>query len=426
MEVHEALERIRNISPLERAPESVSVTQAVGRILHQKIEAAGDSPTRDNSAMDGFVFRKADLDDGRRCFPIAGDIRPEHETHPPVAPQTCARIVTGAPIPDGGDVVVPVELTEPVDGGEAADERTVTDEVTGAAGQGGRIDGGEATDAGNWIRVMDLPAKNPIRRRGEGFRKGDIMLKPGTVIRAYEMGLMIESGQTECSVRAPLRVAIQVTGSEVTPRNNSNGPVLQAIMNTWPGTAAAQHPVIEDDPEQIRQRLLDLKPISDIIITTGSISAGAYDYLYDVLTGLGARPVIRKINQKPGKPFTLFRWDDVLVCCLPGNPVSAVFTAELYGRAIVRRLLGLPPMEPVKVVLDGSVANPGNKTLFLPVRVKHRDGRLLAETGSDTRMRSHLLQLFRDCNGYLQVPPETRYEADSLVDCYPFSRSDVI
>lgn len=395
MDVDRALDIIRKISPLEKPPVEVPAAEAVNSILAQDVVALADSPRHDNSAMDGYVFRKEDLDSGLRRFPVTGDIRPEDESRFPVAPQTCARIVTGAPVPPGGDFVVPVELVEAID---------------------------RDADASH-IQVNDLPQKNPVRKRGEGFRKGETLLEKGTVIRAYESGLMIESGHSRCPVRSPLRIAVQVTGSEVTGQNNSNGPVLQAIMNSWPGTEVVQHPVVGDDPGRIRDRLLDLKSHSDVIVTTGGISAGAYDYLYDVLVELDARPQIRKINQKPGKPFTLFLWDNVVVCCLPGNPVSAVCTDELYVREVVQRLHGLPPVAPLKAKLKGHVDNPGNRTLFLPVRLRHHDSTLTAETGSDPRMRSHLLQLFRDCNGFMQVPPATTLQPENLVSCYFLSQT---
>ena len=395
----EAIEIIRRLPPSEKhtgsdSSSEVPVTESVNRILAADISAQIDSPRRNNSAMDGFVFRKDDLDRGIRRFPVTGDVRPELETHPPIASGHCARIVTGAMIPEGGNFVIPVEQVD-----ELSDDE---------------------------IEVRQIPDKNPVRKRGEGFKRGDVLLREGTVIRPYEMGVIIESGNDRCRVRPLLRIGLQVTGSEVDVSNNSNGPVLRTIMSSWPSTQVEEHPVISDEPDRLRSRLLSLKDSSDVIVTTGGISAGKYDHLYDILTELGARPVIRKIRQKPGKPMTLFLWDDVPVCCLPGNPVSAVFTAEIYARSLVHRRLGLEPVRPISAILRGHVSNPGGRTLFLPVRLAVVEGMLEADPGSDTRMRSHLLQLFRECNAYMIIPAESRHEPGSSVTYYPFSMKEIL
>ncbi|MBP3193301.1 molybdopterin molybdotransferase MoeA [Natronogracilivirga saccharolytica] len=395
----EALEIIRQIPHSEehtakRFALEVPVDESVNRVLAEDVKAQADSPRRDNSAMDGFVFRKDDLDRGIRRFPVSGEVRPELETHPPIRSGHCARILTGAMIPEGGDVVIPVEQVDEI---------------------------GEKE-----IEIRQIPQKNPVRKKGEGFKKGDVLLKEGAVIRPYEMGMIIEAGLHRCRVRPHLRIGLQVTGSEISEENNSNGPVLQSLMSSWPSTQVEVHPVIPDNPDRLKMRLRSLKDTSDLIVTTGGISAGKYDHLFDTLTELGARPLIRKIRQKPGKPLTIFIWDETVVCCLPGNPVSAVFTAEVYARSLARRLLGQEPVRPFRAKLCSEVSNNGGRTLFLPVRLDVDNGTLRADPGGDTRMRSHLLQLYRGCSSYLIVPPDAYHEPGNYVTCYPFSKIEML
>ena len=259
----------------------ISVRKALGHVLSHQVNAAHDIPRFDNSAMDGYVFRKEDLKDGRTEFPVAYEIRPEDTEVPALGSGTCARIMTGARIPRHGTQVVPVEMVE---------ERGAT------------------------VKVNDIPGRNPIRPRGEGYAEGQVLLKSGTVIRPYEVGLMIEAGHRHCTVRRPIEVGLQVTGSEINEKNDTNGPVLERLMRSWPGVSVDTWPVLGDDPAEVKERLGALKAASDVVVTTGGISAGKHDYLYRTMEELGAKCLVRKIAQKPGKPFTLFLWDGTPVC----------------------------------------------------------------------------------------------------------------
>lgn len=379
---------LENLSAWDKTT-SISPQQSVGCVLAENITAKRDIPCFNNSAMDGFVLRKEDWDKGQRSFPVAFEIRPENKQPKSVPYGQCARIMTGAVIPENGDQVIPVEMSE---------------------------------EENNKATFSGLPNRNPIRLQGEGYEKGKSILKKGRFIRPYEMGLMIESGSSDCTVFKPLRIALQVTGSEVDEKMNTNGPVLREIISTWPGVEVKEWPVLKDEPGEVKNRLLSLKEKSDVIITTGGISAGKHDYLYSTMEEFGANFLIRKINQKPGKPFTLSLWDGVPVCNLPGNPVSAVFCAEMYARLIIARMLSIKVIQ-TEAITSGRLINTGTKTLFVPglAKIKHCKVNVTAQT----RMKSHLLQLYNENNAYLRLDPESKYEPGDKISVIPFSNGSL-
>lgn len=386
IEVDEALQIIRSLTFSEQKTETVSARDSLNCILAEDLTAKRDIPKYDNSAMDGFVMRKSDLDSGIRSFPVAFEVRPENPEPESVPKGSCAQIMTGAPIPPGTDFVIPVELSE--------------------------MDGDN-------VLIKEVPERNAVRKQGEGYRNDSVLLKKGAVIRPYETGLIIESGNENVKIRKPLRIALQVTGSEIDESNNTNGPVLYQLANKWPGTVVTEYPVLGDNPEDVTARLNKLKKSSDLIMTTGGISAGKHDYLFAELNRLGAKCLIRKINQKPGKPFTLFHWDDTIVCCLPGNPVSSVFTAEYYARRIVSYINGLEEPEEIGASASAVLNNPSSKTLFVPGRISFNNGKITVE--ADARMRSHLMQLYSGCNVYVRLEPESEIAEGESVSCLQFT-----
>lgn len=306
LSVENALKTILDQIKVQKETETIKIADALNRITAETITAKRDIPAFDNSAMDGYLFLSSDLSGGTRKFPVSGEIRPEHETPDPLEEKTSKRIMTGAPIPGGDYTVVPVEQV-----------REMKDEV----------------------EVMEVPKRNPVRKQGEGYQKDMVVLNKGVQIRPYEMGLLIESGNRKCQALKPIRIAVQVTGSEVDEDMDSNGPVLESLIRGWPGVDVERWPVLDDEPEKVITRMKELKESSDLVLTTGGISAGRHDYILRSMKKLGANVLVRKVKQKPGKPFTVTQLDGVLFLHLPGNPVSAVFSAEYYGKRAVKHML---------------------------------------------------------------------------------------
>jgi molybdopterin molybdotransferase len=384
--VENALKKVLTATDIRMNTETVSVSGSLNRITAEEIIARRDIPRFNNSAMDGYLFLTKDLNSGRRTFSVTGEIRPEHEKPDTLKTGTASRIMTGAPVPAGEYTVVPVEQAQ-------EKERQVT--------------------------VNAIPDRNPIRKQGEGYKTGKPVLEKGALIRPYEIGLLIESGNRSCELLKPLRIAIQVTGSEIDEETDSNGPVLEALCEAWPGTVVKRWPVLDDDPEKVTVRMKELNESSDIVLTTGGISAGRHDYILQSMLELGSEILVHKVQQKPGKPFTVSQQDGVPFFHLPGNPVSAVFTAEYYVKRRVLSALGLNA-ESLKAVIMNNIENHrGGKTLFLTGKLSFDDQNRLTIT-TERSMRSHLMQLYHGNHAYVKIPPETAFEPGDRVEISPF------
>jgi len=385
--VDAALQKIDDYTKSGLNSEVIPAREAVGRVLAGDVSAQRDIPRADNSAMDGFLFLKNDLENGIRNFKVSGEIRPEDERASLPVPGKCKRIMTGAPVPDGDIFVIPVELTN----------------TNGSA-----------------IEVLEVPGRNPIRKKGEGYQKGKTVMTKNREIRPYEMGLLIESGNKTCRVKKRIKIAVQVTGSELDEDMNTNGPVLSGLMKTWPGVEIDTHPVLPDEFDKVVDRMKELEGSADVVCTTGGISMGVRDFILPAMEKLGAGVIFRKIQQKPGKPMTLTKLGETLFFHLPGNPVSAVFCAEMYVRRAVRNRMNLPDLQ-----LKAYVANPlenhrGEKTLFTPGKLFSDENHRLS-VRSEGGMRSHLLQLYRANDVYVRLEPDSSYNNGDLVDVIPFS-----
>jgi len=385
--VDDALGNISKAAGRVTDSERIPSIESAHRILADDVNAQRDIPAFDNSAMDGFLFLSGDLKSGKRDFKVTGEIRPEDDSAEGPDSGSCKQIMTGAPVPPGDYTVVPVEMIN---------------------------------ESGTGVEVQEIPGRNPIRRQGEGYKKGKPVLPKGTIIRPYEIGLMIESGNRKCSVMKQINIALQVTGSEIDEDMNTNGPVIEGLVKTWPGTTIKQWPVLYDDPGLVINRMKELKNSADIVLTTGGISMGKHDYILGAMEKLGAEVIVRKIKQKPGKPLTITRLDDTLFFHLPGNPISAVFTAEYYVRYAVHKMLGLGQVEK-QVMSAGSLGNKrGEKTLFVPGKLKLGDDSRIT-VSSEGVMKSHLLQLYRDSDVYIRLDPESEISPGDNIRVTPYS-----
>jgi molybdopterin molybdotransferase len=311
--------------------EDVPVGQARGRVLAADVVAAVALPSFDNSAMDGYAVRAADLAGATAAapveLPVAADIPAGRTDVPALEPGTAHRIMTGAAVPPGADAIVPVEQTD------AGLER---------------------------VRLSAAPAAGVhVRRAGEDVRAGDVVLPAGTVLGAPQIGVAAAVGCATVPVRRRPRVLVLSTGSELvapgTPLQpgqiyESNGPMLAAAVEDAGGTAELLR-FVPDDVEQflgrLRERLAD--GAVDLLLTSGGVSAGAYEVVKDAFTGRGVEFV--KVAMQPGGPQGAGRLTDpagVGVVTLPGNPVSSHVSFEVFVRPALRAALGHPhPDRPV-------------------------------------------------------------------------------
>lgn len=312
------MERVRSLG-IER----VALSAALGRVPAEPVVARRDQPPRDNSAMDGYAVRAADVAPGIP-LPVALDV--PAGAVPGVLPEgAAARIMTGAPIPAGADAVVPVEATVGPDGEGVFAAR-------GAA-----------------VRFLTRPEPGAhIRTRGEDIRKGAVVLSAGAPCRGPHIALAAASGHALLSVHRRPRVAIVSTGDELVDLGGTSDPDRIVDGNGY-GLAAEVEaaggvpillPIVRDDPTATREALASALDL-DAVVTIGGVSAGERDHVRDALAQVGVELAFWRVALRPGGPMAFGSTPaGRLAFALPGNPVSAHVTFELFVRPALLRMGG--------------------------------------------------------------------------------------
>ncbi|AZI57242.1 molybdopterin molybdenumtransferase MoeA [Nakamurella antarctica] len=293
---------------------SVSLAESAGLVLATHLLAPIDLPPFDNSAMDGYVVRSADITALPVTLPVSDDIPAGKTDSTPLTPGTAARIMTGAPIPQGAEVIVQVEFT----------------------------DGGTA-----FVTINDAaPAGQHFRRRGEDVTAGAVVLTSGTVMGATQIGVAAALGLTSVDVFRPVRVLVLSTGTELVAPGNPLGPgqiyesnatMLAAAIREIGGVPTVLQ-FVPDDAAEFNSRLSSAADDVDLVLTTGGVSAGAYEVVKDALTGQGVDFV--KVRMQPGGPQGAGMVRGVPVVTFPGNPVSAYVSFEVFLRPAICKAMG--------------------------------------------------------------------------------------
>ena len=326
------------LSPTMAGPTPLAA--ANGLVLAQDLPAGIDLPPFANSAMDGYAVFAADVQRLPVTLPVSQDIPAGRTDTRPLRPGSAARIMTGAPLPPGADVIVQVERT---DGGVEA------------------------------VRIDGAPAPGVhVRTVGEDVRAGTIVLKAGTVIGPPQIGVAAALGFAELPLRRPLRVLVLSTGSELVEPGQplgpgqiyeSNAPMLAAGIAAVGAFARIEH-FVADDVERFLAALSGAAPDSDLIVTSGGVSAGAYEVVKDALTGRGIE--FAKVAMQPGMPQGAGRYAGVPIVTLPGNPVSSYVSFEVFLRPAIRAAMGHPDITRpvVSAPLTTAIDSPGGKRQF--------------------------------------------------------------
>ncbi|KLL09965.1 MULTISPECIES: gephyrin-like molybdotransferase Glp [Protofrankia] len=301
-------------------PRPLPLGSAHGCVLAADLHAATALPGFDNSAMDGYALHAADVagagPDHPVTLPVTGDIPAAPGTPAPVAPGTAVRIMTGAPLPPGADTVVQIEWTD------------------------GRMD--QVT-----VARAPVPGQN-IRRAGEDVAVGDLVLPAGRLLGAAQIGLLAALNVAAPTVHPRPRVAVLSTGSELVEVGGTLGPGQIVDSNSHAVAAAAREAGarvrrlagVPDSPDAFAALLGDVRTDTDAVITTGGVSVGAFDVVKQVLAAAGTVR-FERLAMRPGMPQGFGVLDGVPVFTLPGNPVSALVSFELFVRPALRRMRGL-------------------------------------------------------------------------------------
>ncbi|WP_062072250.1 molybdopterin molybdotransferase MoeA [Demequina sediminicola] len=348
------------VSLVELMPtERVSLEHALGRILGASVDARADGPLFDNSAMDGYAVRAEEVQVGTR-LPVSADIAAGVGLPEPLPAGTAARIMTGAPVPDGADAVVPVEHTD-----------ARVDHVT---------------------FFQKAPMGAHIRRRGEDVRAGDQVMAPGIVLGSWQLSAAASVGEGDVAVRRRPRVAVLATGDELVDPGlvpgpgqiiDSNSTLLAALVREGGGEPVVL-PRVGDTPGAVKRALSDVH--ADLIVTAGGASMGAYDPVKADLSDSGVG--FHAVAMQPGKPQGLGRVNGVPIACLPGNPVSVAVTFQVVVGQMLRAMLGAVEPRVVTAPAAQGWRCPAGRMQFVPAVVEG-DGTVSPATAGGSR--SHLV-----------------------------------
>lgn len=331
----------------------VPVAEAHGRVLREDVAAAEDVPIADNSAMDGYAVRSADVaaasDERPATLKVIGDIAADADPSVVVVSGAAVRIMTGGAVPNGADAIVQVEQT----------------------------------DAGrDEVRIFRAVAKGTnVRRRGEDMRRGDIVLRDGMPIGAGELGVIVTTRREAVRAGPKLNVAILSTGDEIVSGKiaNSNAYALAALTRDA-GCEPRVLPAVGDDRDATK-RALRTALESDVVVSSGGVSQGAYDFVKDALDDIGAETKFWQVAMKPGKPIVFSRAGERPIFGLPGNPVSCIVGFLLFVRPALRKMMGqtanlmLPHLSARAAI---PFQSRGDRRMYFRVQVVARDGDLVA------------------------------------------------
>ncbi|MFF7730634.1 gephyrin-like molybdotransferase Glp [Streptomyces sp. NPDC008001] len=409
------LAKIRPLEPIE-----LQLPDAQGCVLVEDVTVPAALPPFDNSSMDGYAVRTADVEGATEEFPavltVVGDIAAGSGKPVPVGPGEAARIMTGAPLPPGAEAVVPVEWT---DGGAGAGPA----DTMAAHSAAPERSGGE-------VRVhRPVAARAHVRPRGSDACAGELALAAGTVLGPAQIGLLAAIGRATVLVRPRPRVVVMSTGSELVQPgeelppgriHDSNSFVLAACARDA-GAIAYRVGAVDDDAETLRATLEDQLIRADAVVTSGGVSVGAYDVVKETLSGLAGEEgsvAFRRLAMQPGKPqgFGRIGPDRIPLFALPGNPVSSYVSFELFVRPALRALRGLDPVDrtPVRAVCtDAVTSSPEGRRQFLRARYAAEEGTVSLVGGSG----SHLVKALAQADALVVVPEDTTaVEAGTEVD----------
>ncbi|OOG11185.1 molybdopterin molybdotransferase MoeA [Pseudomonas sp. C9] len=325
MPVDEAISHLLDQAPPPPSVQTIPLEHALGRVLAVDIHSALNLPAWDNSAMDGFAFRAADLPAAGGWLPLTGRIAAGQQAFSPLAAKTAVRIFTGAPLPPGADTVVPQESCQ--------------------------VEGDKV-----WLPPATVG--DHVRKEGEEVRQGHLLLMAGKRLRAQELGLLAGAGIARVEVYRPLRVCLLSSGDELREPGeslapgqiyNSNRYCLSALLRGW-GVEVHDYGVMADELAASRHALSLASSECDLLLTSGGVSVGEEDHLKRAIDELGSVDFWRLAIQ-PGKPLAFGEVAGKPWIGMPGNPSAALITALVVVRPFLLRAQGVSQVMPRPMAL---------------------------------------------------------------------------
>ncbi len=357
--ISEAISIVLEHSPKLKV-ESVALSDGLGRVLAEDIVADTDLPPFDRAQMDGYAVRAADLAKTPARLRIVGESAAGAGWHHEMNAGEAVRIMTGAPVPVGADAVQQVELTREVDGNAIVEILT------------------------------PVEVGRSIVNRAAEIKAGETVLRAGEDINAAMIATLASFGYAEVKVGQRPRVAVMATGSELVNVDekpgadqirDSNNYTIVAYA-TLAGAMVERLPLAGDDTEELKRQIAAAAGRSDVLITSGGVSMGVYDFTKAALKELGAEIFFERVALRPGKPTVFARLGNTLVFGLPGNPVSVAVTFNLFTRTALRVMQGAqqPQLAEETAVLARDLKGSMDRESYLPAVLRTDDnGTLLAE-----------------------------------------------
>jgi len=390
LNVEQALQQILDtFQPLPA--ETIDLKLALGRVLAQDIQSSINLPPFDNSSMDGYAVRAEDVTTASRELPttlrVTMDIPAGKSPEGRINQNQAARIMTGAPLPDGADAIIPVEQTDSqwtAGGIDSLPEQVKIFKIV---------------KSGDYVRPM-----------GEDIKAGQVVLSAGTILRSQDLGVLAALGEARIPVVRQPRVVIISTGDELVDASEPltpgkirdvNAHTIAGLVTTY-GGIAIRLPIARDTLDEVRalfQKALDEKP--DIIISSAGVSVGAFDVVRSILDELG-KVNFWRVNIRPGKPLAFGQVGEVPFFGLPGNPVSAMVTFDTFARpALLKMSRRSDDIDTIKVITAEPIQSDGRRS-YLRVKLKRENGTLVARlTGTQS---SGALMSMVLADGLLIVP----------------------
>jgi len=379
LSVTEAFNTILACAPKPVA-DSIDLTHATGRTLLEPVLADRDYPPINRATMDGIAFSMESWNDGVRAWKIERIVAAGASSPSLINRRDgCVNIMTGAEVPSGCSGILPIELV------------TLQGEMASA------LDGATFTDG------------QFVHQKASDRKTGDLLLAPGALIDAPRMAILAAAGHTPVKVARFPRVAVLSTGNEIVPVGQRDlSPVQSRASNAAALITALEQVGVKDtrafylidDLATTINRITEALQSSDILILTGGVSKGQFDYVPRALEQAGVSPVFHGVAQKPGKPFWFGRSPSATVFGLPGNPVSTLTVFRRYVAPFIRNALGQPVETPRLVRMDKLIQPHPSLTFFPPVRVN--------QTGEAEAVEYHGSGDFAalaESHGFLEIPP---------------------
>lgn len=336
--------------------EKIALQDGIGRVLREEWHGDRDLPPYHRVTMDGIGFQ-FDTVQGKSVLRIAGVAAAGDPQHTLDDPAACMEVMTGAVLPENCDTVIRYEDLE--------------------------IKDGEATILVDYVKGQN------VHYKGEDRKAGDLLVKPGTVLSPSEIGVGASIGQHEIEVSRLPRTMIISTGNELVDIHETPAPHQIRRGNVYRLEASLRHIGLTvdtahllDDPQEIKTKVEEYLATYDVLILSGGVSKGKFDYLPTTLAELGVEKLFHRIAQRPGKPFWFGRHEEkqTTVFALPGNPVSSFMCTQVYLMDWLRASLGMPLATRPHALLQSPVDFKPDLTYFLEVEVGYNErGQILAE-----------------------------------------------